>query len=337
MKHLRSLLTKTFRACTIAALAVAILAFGHLMTPRSSTAFARVFQDLGSALSSPGMPEYMRLQVDEDQVQEVYINDNLLSYTLHRTSKDIGTLLDYYENLYQSKKEVIAPEAAREHILATVKDPADRAEHRRRILETERILNERFIRYQGKSWGAFATIVTGKEGESGYWDDVKQRYQEFRKTGKASSLGDPKLLVAFEDPSEDEVQYFTIWPTQSFDLRNLRPRDQLDAPGYDVDDIERPRGSKRLITFSQTHGGVQYEVLMYRVNSDSFAPLEDHFRSSMLGDGWAISSTYEAARDQMDTPSHGLLFAKGKREAYVSLSRNGEAINCVVIVQQRDA
>ena len=129
MRFFRALYKRGFRAFLIVLLVGSIFAFGHTMTPRGPDALAKVFiDDVGPALSHPGMPAFMSHQVEEGTVQEVFFNGNQLFYTLNRSDKSPQQLIDYYANLYNGPDREIAPQAARNEILKTVKDKADRAE-----------------------------------------------------------------------------------------------------------------------------------------------------------------------------------------------------------------
>ncbi len=337
MKFFRLMAKRAGRIGVIVLLVGAIFGYGHFMTPRSPDAFARVFDDLGGALSAPGMPGYMNISVDEGSVQEVYLNGNTLQYTLNRTDKSIDTLLDYYEGLYQGRKHDVAPKAAREALLKTVRDPKDREEQRRRILATDDILNDRFVRFEGDNWGGFSTLVTGREGEANYMADMVERFRSFQKSGDATDLGDPKLLVAFEDASEGDVQYFNVWPSGGFDFQSVRPQGEEDAPGYDLSDIPRPYGSQRMITFGQNHMGSDYQILLYR-GGGTIEEIAAHFVESMGTEGWAVSLTHLRAHGAMDGEYPSLLFTKGQREAYVAMTQGGDdgvVSSTVVVVGQR--
>jgi len=311
-----------------------IFTFGHIMTPREPDAFARVYLDAADALSSEGVPEYMKFNVDEGKVQEVYLNDNHLLYTLGRTDKKVPQLLDYYENLYTTKMDtVIADPIAVEALLKTVPDKKSRDEHRRRIAKTTKILNERFVRVEGDGWGAFSATITGKEGHPDYHADLVRRLKEMEKTGLASSLGDTKMVVAFPDPSTDSTQYFSVWPDEDFDIRKMRTQGEGDAPGFDIDDIQRPQGSQRLVTFAQNHGGVRYSILIYRGQGDPDSVLEG-FADDMSEQGWAPSAAFERARLSSGEIEPALLMVKEGREAYISLRskrRDGTVTSTVVV------
>ena len=336
MSFFRLLAKRGIRAAAIVVLSFAVFAFGHFMTPRGPDAFARVVLDLGDALSRPGVPQYMANVVNEGDVQEVYLNGNNLYYTLYRTNKNIGSLLDYYENLYQGETVPMAPDAATEHVFNQIKNPAQRAEAREKMARTEAIMNKRFIRFDGDNWGGFSTIVTGREGEGDYQKDLVDRFRAFKKTGKITDLGDPKMVVAFSDPSAGDVQYFNVWPDAAFDFRNVRPEGDDDAAGYDIQDIARPFGSQRLITFGQDHGPASYEILVYR-GRGSLGEVEEHFADSMVDDGWSVSRTFEQARQLMDEPEAALLFHKAGREAYIAMQRRwgDDYVTSTVVVSSR--
>jgi len=337
MKFFRLMAKRAGRIGTIVVLVGAIFGYGHFMTPKSPDAFARVFEDLGGALSAPGMPAYMNVTIEEGTVQEVYLNGNTLQYTLNRTNKGIDALLDYYENLYQSRQHQVAPEAAREALLKTVRDPEDRAEQRKRIMATDDLLNDRFVRFEGKTWGGFSTLVTGREGEADYMADMVDRFRKFQESGDATDLGDPKLMVAYEDASEGDVQYFNVWPSGGFDFQSVRPQGEDDAPGYDLSDIPRPYGSQRMITFGQNHMGSDYQILLYR-GGGSIEEIAAHFVTAMADEGWAVSSTHLRAHGAMDGAYPSLLFTKGAREAYVAMTQRDDSkvvSSTVVVVGQK--
>ncbi len=333
MKFFRLMAKRAGRIGAIVLLVGAIFGYGHFMTPRSPDAFARVFEDINGALNAPGMPAYMNMTVEEGAVQEVYLNGNTLHYTLNRTDKGIDDLLDYYENLYQGKEREVAPKIARETLLKTVRDPKDREEQRRRIVATDKLLNDRFVRFEGKEWGGFSTLVTGREGEPNYTADMVERFRAFQKSGDATDLGDPKLLVAFKDASEGDVQYFNVWPAGGFDFQSVRPQKEEDAPGYDLSDIPRPYGSQRMITFGQNHMGSDYQILLYR-GGGSIEEIAAHFVTALDEEGWAVSATHLRAHGAMDGDYPSLLFTKGKREAYIALTQREDdpVVNSTVVV-----
>ena len=163
-----------------------------------------------------------------------------------------------------------------------------------------------------------------------------ERFKRFQKSGDATELGDPKLLVAFEDPSRGDVQYFNVWPVGGFDFKSVRPRDGQDTPGYDLADVPRPSGSQRMVTFGQNHLGSDYQILVYR-GGGTVEELAAHFATAMDEEGWAISSTHLRAHASLEGEYPSLLFTMGKREAYVAFTeRDGEAlVTSTVIVLGR--
>lgn len=337
MELFRLLGKRAFRVGLIVLLVGVIFGFGHFMTPRGPDAWARVWVDMGDAMSSPGMPEYMKLQVDDGDVQEVYLNDNTLYYTLNRTEKPIPQLLDYYENLYagDSTDRQIEPDGAREALLARI-PKKDREETANNLDMTNEVLNDRFIRFEGAGWGGFATIVNGEESETAWSARMGERIGRFQETGLASELGDPKIVVAFEDPAADNTQYFNVWPGADFDHKNVKPRGEQDAPGYDIDDIHRPWGSQRMITFGQNHGGVTYTIIVYRGAGTIDETLE-HFADEMSRDGWAVSVRFAEAQARAEEPEPALLFVKDGREAYIGLrkSEGDDDVTSTIVVYER--
>lgn len=332
MQFFRYLGKRGFRAFLIVLLAGSIFAFGHLMTPRGPTALAKVFiDDIGPALSHPGMPAFMNTQVQEGAVQEVFFNGNQLFYTLNRTTKSPQQLIDYYANLYNGPEREIAPQAARDNILKTVANKKDRAEHARQIEETEKILNQRYVSFDGDGWAGFAQIVTGKEGQADWQKDTVERIQKFKESGDLLTLGDPKVMVAFEDPSQGDVQYFNVWPGDEFDMKNAKPRGGADTPGYDVEDIQRPHNSQRLATFAQEHMGTNYEIIVYKHDGQLVDAME-HWYTEMSNDDWAVSSSVEKARSEDLDFAPALLFSKDSREAFIALRKTETGVTSTVVV-----
>ena len=331
------LLKRSLRGFFVVLLVSAVFTFGHLMTPRDQGALARVYLDAADSLSSPGVPEYMKFQVDEGKVQEVYLNDNHLFYTLNRTDKNIDQLLDYYENMYSGHNDLeFAPPGAMEEVLKRTPKGVSKDAHRKRIEKTHEVLNDRFFRFNGDGWGGFSTIVTGKEGASDYNVEITERFMKLKESGLAEDLGDAKVVVAFDDPSTDETQYFNVWPDGNFDLRKMQPRDGEDAPGFDIEDIDRPTGATRQLTFAQDHGGARYTILVYRGKGTISGVLDD-FAMDMSSQGWTASAAFESARARVDDFEPALLMAKGGREAYVSLRANrgeGTVTSTIIVYDQ---
>lgn len=337
MEIFRLLAKRSLRVGLIVALVGLIFGFGHFMTPRGPDAMARVFHDMGDTMSSPGMPEYMKLQVDEGAVQEVYLNDNTLYYTLNRTAKPVGTLLDYYETLYSnsSTDRDLEPAGARDALLKRI--PAkDRSETVTKLDKTNEIVNDRFIRFEGDGWGGFATIVNGEEGDADWSNKMAGRIGEFQKTGEAKALGDPKVVVAFDDPSQGDTQYFNVWPADDFNHKNVRPKGNEDTPGFDVEDVQRPFGSQRMVTFGQQHGQVAYTIVVYRGGGDVDSVLE-HFAHEMTNDGWALSARFAESQSRLEEPEPALLFAKDGREAYIGLREqpDSDEVTSTVVIYER--
>jgi hypothetical protein len=335
MQFFRYLHKRGFRAFLIVLLVGSIFAFGHTMTPRGPHALAKVFlDDIGPALNHPGMPAFMNTRVEEGAVQEVFFNGNQLYYTLNRTDKSPGQLIEHYANMYKGDEREIAPQAARDEILKTVANKADRAEHARQIDETEKILNQHYVSFEGEGYAGFAQIVTGKEGEADWQKDTVDRIRTFKETGKINSLGDPKVMVAFEDPSQGDVQYFNVWPGKDFDMKESRPKDGEDTPGYDVEDIQRPHNAQRLATFAQEHMGMNYEVFVYKHDGQIVDAME-HWYTEMNNDDWAVSSSVEKARAQDLDFAPALLFSKDSREAFIALRKTDEGVTSTVVVHTR--
>ena len=331
----RSLVQKGLRVALIMSLVGGIFAFGHFMTPEPPDALAEWFLDGGGSLE--GVPAHMQLRVNEGDVNEVYLNGNTMYYTQYSSDKPVGQLLDYYENLYKGDVRPVADDATKKALLEYVKDDEDRKEHARRIQETERLMNERFVRLEGESWGAFATIVTGREGEADWAEDMKKRFQAYDESRKVGALGDPKIVVAF-DQAGGGSQYLNVWPDKEFDQRSLRPRKGEDAPGYDIDDIQRPRDSFRMVTFGQEQFGRYYSIIVYRGPGD-VRTVEDHFMNEMQTDGWGVSTRMldgKAKMEEQEAAPPAMLFAKDNREAYVSLQENAQGwVTSTIVIYRR--
>lgn len=331
----RPLVQKGLRIALIMSLVGGIFAFGHFMTPEPPDALAEWFLDGGGSLE--GVPAHMQLRVNEGDVNEVYLNGNTMYYTQYSSDKPVGQLLDYYENLYKGDVRPLADDETKQALLKYVEDPKDRAEHARRIEETERLINERFVRLEGESWGAFATIVTGREGEADWAEDMKKRFQAYDDSRRVGDLGDPKIVVAF-DQAGGGSQYLNVWPDKEFDQRSLRPRKGEDAPGYDIDDIQRPRDSFRMVTFGQEQFGRDYSIIVYRGPGD-VRTVEDHFMREMQTDGWGVSTRMLDGKELMEEQEAAppaMLFAKDDREAYVSLQENARGwVTSTIVIYRR--
>lgn len=332
----RTLLERGLRVSLIVLLVVGVFGFGHFMTPKPPDAEAEVYYKLGRALE--GVPAYMKTAVRDGDVNEVYLNGNKLYYTQYHSSKKIGTLLDYYENLYKGDQHPVATQATKDKLLKTVKNSKDRAEHARRIEETEKLINQRYVRLDGEQWGAFATIVNGKEGEEDWASDMKDRFDVFDKTGEVAALGDAKIVVAFEDGVNGGSQYLNVWPDEDFNRENMRPNRREDGVGYDIEDIPRPWDSYRLVTFGQELREADYSIHIYR-GAGSVDSVEGHFMREMEAEGWGLSQNFMAGREMMDQETAApdeLLFFKDGREAYISLEPSAEnTVTSTIVVYQR--
>jgi|GEM_PF-1707770 len=336
MKLFRKLYARSFRVALILILVGGIFGFGHFMTPKPPAAEAEVYYKLGKALE--GVPAYMKTTVRDGDVNEVYLNGNTLYYTQYHSSKPIDTLLDYYENLYKGEQRPLADQKTKDKLLKYVKNGKDRAEHARRIEETEKLINKRYVRLDGEKWGAFATIVTGKEGDEDWSSDMKERFDDFDKTGEVAALGDAKIVVAFEDAANDGSQYLNVWPGKNFNRKNMRPERREDGVGFDIEDIPRPHGSYRLVTFGQELREADYSIHIYR-GIASVGQVENHFLREMEAEGWGLSQSFIAGRDMMDqemAAPDALLFIKDDREAYISLEESAEhSVTSTIVVYNR--
>ena len=336
MKFFRRVYERAFRVALIALLVAGIFGFGHFMTPKPPMAEAEVYLKLGRALE--GVPAYMKTAVRDGDVNEVYLNGNTLYYTQYHTSKSIDTLLDYYENLYKGDQRPVASQADKDKLLKYVKNKKDRAEHARRIEETEKLINQRYVRLDGEQWGAFATIVTGKEGEEDWSKDMKERFDRFDKTRDVSELGDAKIVVAFEDGVNGGAQYMNVWPDENFNQKNMTPKRREDGVGFDIEDIPRPRDSYRLVTFGQELREADYSIHIYR-GVGSIDQVEGHFMRELEAEGWGLSQNFMAGRDMMDEEMAApdeLLFLKDGREAYISLEPSAEnTVTSTIVVYNR--
>ena len=192
-------------------------------------------------------------------------------------------------------------------------------------------MNQRYVSFDGEGWAGFAQIVTGKEGDSDWQKDTVERIRSFKDTGNLNTLGDPKVMVAFDDPSRGDVQYFNVWPGPDFDMKKTRPKDDQDTPGYDVEDIQRPHNSQRLATFAQEHAGVNYEVIVYKHGGQIVDAME-HWYTEMGNDDWAVSSSVEQARAKDLDFAPALLFSKDGREAFIALRKTDEGVTSTVVV-----
>lgn len=317
MEIFRVIIRRSHRVALIVGVIWGIFLLGHFWTPRAPDVQARVFLEMGELLdSAEGVPRFMKSVVEEGDVQEVYLNGNKLFYTHYTTDKSIDSLLDYYEAMYSEDREILTDEA-KQAMLGQIKDKEMRAEAAGKLSVVEDIMKETFVRVDNKDWGGFATIVSGAEGQPDYGRVMAKNFEKYHESGMVDDLGDPKIVVAFRDEPNRSTQYFDVWPGPDFDQRNLRPRKEDDAPGYDVEDIPRPPGSRRLVTFGQNHGGMDYSILVYR-GTNSVDYVEDHFLEVMPQEDWGLVPQVMEARDEMEEPEAVLMFAKESgREAFI--------------------
>ena len=157
--------------------------------------------------------------------------------------------------------------------------------------------------FQSRLLSSLATRV-GKTSRDGYVacvnlavDDVAslvRRGSSFAASWDLADIGFPRYAYArrVDDTRDDRTHVVTMWSDDSLALRHMLPLGGKDASGQDPRDLDRPRGSQRLLFARETAASTALYV--YRIRNRASAELAKSHRRMLRHRGWRIVERHPA-------------------------------------------
>lgn len=137
------------------------------------------------------------------------------------------------------------------------------------------------FRVQNEEQGTVACFETGVERLEPA--ALLARFEEFMRTGDASAMGHFRYVRAFR--GERRTIFVALWSEGPLPLWQMFPADG-DAPGSDPEGIDRPNGSRRLLSSQQV--GRDELISLYASTRQSPQQLADFYRSSLKARGYSL-------------------------------------------------
>lgn len=138
------------------------------------------------------------------------------------------------------------------------------------------------IRQDAERDGFLACIDIGDSTDA---EGLLSRLEEFSKTKNLRSLGQLRYALARRESKTTNL--LLMWTEGDSKLGEMFPA-QGDAPGSDMRDVPRPKGSRRLISaFEQ---GMPFGIATYELNGSELASATRDYQAQLIASGWRAQS-----------------------------------------------
>jgi hypothetical protein len=134
------------------------------------------------------------------------------------------------------------------------------------------------IRQDAERDGFLACIDIAENTDA---EGLLSRLQEFGKTKNLKSLGQLRYALARRESKTTNL--LLMWTEGDAKLSEMFPA-QGDAPGSDMRDVPRPKGSRRLISaFEQ---GMPFGIASYEIQGGDLASVTRDYQAQLAAGGW---------------------------------------------------
>jgi len=159
-------------------------------------------------------------------------------------------------------------------------------------------------------------------------DALAARMGRLAASGDLSALGQLQAIW-YERRADGGTHYLNLWGALSLD--KLLPPDGGDVAGGELDGVPRPTGSQRVLSAAE-HGAMG-RIVAYRVPGGSAVAVRIGFLDELRARGWRTDDAF--ARFAAAHQRSGERLARGGREIFVDVARDGDDVSVVVIEMER--
>ncbi|MDA3895039.1 MAG: hypothetical protein PF482_02690 [Desulfobacteraceae bacterium] len=303
---------KVIKLIIIFLIFIGIAWFGGNFGPSSQSdlAEAKVFERLFHVVQD--MPEYLYAGRSTDKPQKVMINGITTYLDVEKTTDDIKSVFDFYEKMIppqpMERPDIDLADADDQKLKNSLKVA------NQWIDMFESVQHIRIERDDYGLWGAFELHDSNlKIGSKAFFPKLEAAVT----TGQIGDLGTGRAVIALKNGKQGEMTLIKIWTDRDFNLNNFAPGPDGDFPGFDIDDVPRYPGDKRMMSVEQKNRSTIDRVAAYS-GKGSIAGHILFFHSRMKGAGWQRNIEVEKVVRENANDSQ-LYYAKNGRDVTVHI------------------
>ncbi|QQR90967.1 MAG: hypothetical protein IPJ88_04345 [Myxococcales bacterium] len=252
--------------------------------------------DLNEMLLNLG-PEMIRYSATskQDNARTVLINGQSIKLSVGTTNDSVNQVLDQFEDRCAKHD-------------GRLNERLDKTPYSKLFDST--------LRHDSEKRGYVACFDFG-EGEL----DVKElskRLNRFAESGNISEVGEFRYF--YVERGKEKTLFANLWSEGSLNIFEMFPN-QGDAPGFDLPDVPRPGGSRRLISAKEV--GHPQTLAIYGGAKQNGRELFRFYQKVLAKSGWDLSEDPDALKRQKTSP-HTLVAEKGSRMVAIVTGTNSD-------------
>ena len=307
---------KVFRVFLIVCITVGLIWVGSRFSVLTQQSTADVFQTYEGP--SRGMPDYQE-GGRYSSVGHTIVNGQQFSYAVEVVDASISDVIDFYRKRYAPTVIRMIPDKDMVKLGIKPGDPAHRI-----IQSFERMIAESGAPVFSKVGDSYGFLGVLDKGDNSKW---------FVKNGSLSESVVGKAVVALkEDPNSTKTTVIRYWTEGPFKLATIFPKAGEDAPGQDLDNVDRHPYSQRLFSISQYDKWGMSVTLIYYVD-DTIDNTVLYYATDLRSNGWEIPSS--AVKGAARAGYSNTIFAKrGVRELTMLFGRDENGTTMVTMLER---
>jgi hypothetical protein len=201
------------------------------------------------------------------------------------------------------------------HSGLSLKDVLDHYQHQFDMVGARKgQLLSRATRFEGNGAGV---VVGMRFGPIDHPFDIADRLRTFAATSRVNDLARIHIISAY---AQHGTVFLDFTPSDEVRLTDLVPQGTDDAPGEDLDGVQRPDGLQRMMTIEHGEGAARSRSTIYRTSDGEAAVVA--FREALSRAMWTPDPSFE-------TPNVAH-YADGHRDCFVGGS--GRGANAAVVL-----
>lgn len=230
----------------------------------------------------------------QDAPRTLTLNGQALKLSVGSTKDPLADVLDHYENKCINHDGGLSKQQNR----AYRKSGQRLTARQNRLLDTT-------LRQDAAEQGFVVCLDSGTNEIS--WNDWTKRLSRFLQTGNVSEVG--QLRYVYAHRAKRSTTLVTLWAEGPLNVWEMFPN-AGDAPGFDLPNVPRPHGSRRLL--SARESGFAQSVNVYGVKALSGDQLFKFYRHALPKQGWHLTEDPQMKSRPSHAP-HVLLAERDSR------------------------
>ncbi|PIE64835.1 MAG: hypothetical protein CSA26_06525 [Desulfobacterales bacterium] len=317
--------TKLIRFGIIVVLTAGISWFGVTYGPKSNDVQARVYEQFLGL--SENMPAYLFESSESSKPRKVIVNNNTTWLRVTRTENAIRDVLEFYERQYPSVEfaSIITalggkPLFGEESRVFLEKVPSYAALSR---FQHTYVLRERF--------GFWGGVMLKDSFEAVDNEGKLPLLQQALVSGHVGKITTGRVVIALKMGDQKKVTVLNLWTDHDFNIYNFNPGPDGDMPGFDIDNVPRYKGAKRLLSIEQDNRSGRFRLVQYR-GTGRIGHVVAFLKAEMESRGWRQMDSVDGF-DLTSRNGTSLFFTDNDRDCslFITQEPGSESVMATVI------